>query len=314
MLGFEGEDGEEGGYPYGEYEGGRDENLDRHGWGSALLPNKDIYEGNYFHGMRQGQGLYVFRNGARYNGEWRKGKKSGLGEFIYPDGTRYFGDWKKDLKHGFGAYYYINGDTYEGAWYKGKRDGLGTYTWAKDGTKFIGTWKAGRMIGPAKVMHPRHVYHGPFNLNLQKGFGCFTFDLKIMQHGYYINIKDPAFDYLGGSEEEELRYEEECYGEEEDGMVPLPKGLIPVWRVKSITEYKPELLPPEPVPVPVDESVESLIEVPEVEPQLVTPPGFDVDSGGEEGAHHIYDDPFGTARGLLPETFFCPDDAAATIK
>lgn len=45
-------------YPYGEYEGGRDDQLDRHGFGSALLPNGDIYEGEYYHGKRHGRGNY----------------------------------------------------------------------------------------------------------------------------------------------------------------------------------------------------------------------------------------------------------------
>lgn len=292
-------------FKFQEYEGGRDANLDRHGWGSALLPNKDIYEGNYYHGTKQGKGLYVFRNGARYDGEYRKDKKGGLGEFIYPDGTKYYGDWKKDLKHGFGTYSYCNGDVYEGAWYKNRRHGLGTYTFAKDGTKFIGTWDNGRIIGPAKLLHPRHVYHGPWNLNIQKGVGCFTFDLKVMQHGFYINIRDPRFDYL---EEEEVVQEEEPELDE-SGMARLPRGIIPVWRARCITEYKPDLLPAEPVPIPVHDSVESLIVLSAPEPLPDTPPGFDVPYLTEEGLMHgLFDDPFGTARGLLPDNFFCGDE------
>ena len=45
-------------YPYGEYEGSRDDQLDRHGFGSALLPNGDIYEGSYYHGKRHGKGNF----------------------------------------------------------------------------------------------------------------------------------------------------------------------------------------------------------------------------------------------------------------
>lgn len=57
-MGEEGEGKGEGqeAYPYGEYEGGRDDQLDRHGFGSALLPNGDIYEGYYLHGKRHGRG------------------------------------------------------------------------------------------------------------------------------------------------------------------------------------------------------------------------------------------------------------------
>lgn len=58
IAGEAGETAEER-YPYGEYEGGRDDQLDRHGWGSALLPNGDIYEGEYYHGRRHGKGTVV---------------------------------------------------------------------------------------------------------------------------------------------------------------------------------------------------------------------------------------------------------------
>ncbi|XP_017781157.1 PREDICTED: radial spoke head 1 homolog isoform X1 [Nicrophorus vespilloides] len=128
-------------YPYGEYVGSRDDNLDRHGYGSALLPNGDIYEGNYRRGKRHGKGMYCFRNGSRYDGEWRKvclGLKHGFGQMQYPDGSRYVGHWRKDNKHGNGIYHYINGDNYEGSWYKGFRHGLGTYVYIKDNVVFYG--------------------------------------------------------------------------------------------------------------------------------------------------------------------------------
>lgn len=252
-----GEGGGEGGdkYPYGEYEGSRDENLDRHGFGSALLPNGDIYEGQYFRGKRHGQGMYCFRNGARYNGSWRKELKHGQGEFLYPDGTRYVGDWKKDFKHGQGIYFYINGDTYEGAYYKGKRHGLGTYTYKKVNICHYGMWKEGKMEGPGIITYPNYQYHGNFEWNLPKGPGCFTFDLKYMQHGFYINMRDPAFDYIGA---EELALEETKEDEDATGN---RRGIVPVWRARSITTYQPELLPPEPVPLLIKDSLDSLIDI-----------------------------------------------------
>lgn len=73
------------------YEGERNEAGERHGTGKALLPNGDIYVGEYRDGFRHGKGVYVFKNGARYNGEWRHGHKYGQGTFWYPDGTRYEG-------------------------------------------------------------------------------------------------------------------------------------------------------------------------------------------------------------------------------
>ncbi|XP_050306586.1 radial spoke head 1 homolog [Anthonomus grandis grandis] len=253
----EGGEGGEERYPYGEYEGGRDDQLDRHGWGSALLPNGDIYEGEYYHGRRHGKGLYCFKNGARYDGTWRKGLKHGQGTFLYPDGTKYIGQWKKDFKHGQGTYYYVNGDYYTGFWFKGLRHGLGTYTYKAIDITHYGTWKNGRMEGPGIINYPYYRYHGSFEKNLPKGKGCFTFDGKYMQHGYYLNIRDPAFDYVG-AEDLKIEGQEEAQHPEELGA---PLGIVPIWRARQITEYKTDLLPPEPVPLMVKDSEDSILDI-----------------------------------------------------
>lgn len=54
------------------YEGDRNENKERHGFGKAKLPNGDTYEGQYQNGKRYGTGTYRFSNGARYIGQFRK--------------------------------------------------------------------------------------------------------------------------------------------------------------------------------------------------------------------------------------------------
>lgn len=253
VAGEEGENKET--YPYGEYEGGRDENLDRHGFGSALLPNGDIYEGDYMHGKRHGKGMYCFKNGARYNGQWRKGLKHGKGEFLYPDGSRYTGGWKKDFKHGHGTYYYVNGDTYEGSWLKGIKHGLGTYTYKSLNVTHYGTWREGKMEGSGIINYPYYRYHGNFDKDLPKGPGCFTFDAKYMQHGFFINVRDPKFDYVGAEE-----LDINANPEEEEQKQNLQR-MVPIWRARSITEYKTELLPPEPVALPIKESEDSIIDI-----------------------------------------------------
>ena len=54
--------------PSQTYEGERNEQYERHGFGKATLANADTYEGQYEHGMRHGTGTYRFSNGARYVG------------------------------------------------------------------------------------------------------------------------------------------------------------------------------------------------------------------------------------------------------
>ena len=67
-----------------EYEGGRNNNDERHGVGKATFPNGDTYEGKYEFGRRHGNGTYRFRNSAKYVGEYSKGRRHGHGAFWYP--------------------------------------------------------------------------------------------------------------------------------------------------------------------------------------------------------------------------------------
>ncbi|XP_026298638.1 radial spoke head 1 homolog isoform X2 [Apis mellifera] len=276
-----GERGEEEANPLGLYEGERNEKGDRHGRGKALLPNGDMYVGQYCKGLRHARGLYVFKNGARYDGEWRQGVKYGQGTFWYPDGTRYEGEWKRDTKYGFGVYYYINGDVYEGSWKKNLRHGMGSYLYASTNTKFMGTWIKDRMQGPGQLIHPRHRFHGFWELNLPYGRGCFTFENACMQHGHYVHVKDPDYDETKEIAEEvveppspeptavETEAETDVTGTEitKPEVKPKPfeaprlkKGIIALWRARCITPYNPDLLPPEPVPLQEEISVDSLID------------------------------------------------------
>ncbi|XP_076181496.1 uncharacterized protein LOC143153810 isoform X1 [Ptiloglossa arizonensis] len=266
-----GERGEEEVNPLGEYEGERNDRGERHGHGKTLLPNGDIYIGQYCKGLRHGKGLYVFKIGARYDGEWRRGLKYGQGTFWYPDGTRYEGmkptyenrirfklgnvarawadcacvyntsstcavnsfqsfphksnradsEWKHDTQHGFGVYYYVNGDVYEGSWKKNFRHGMGSYLYADTKTKFMGTWIVDRMQGPGQLIHPRHRFHGFWELNLE------SMDAK--------------------TEASSLK------------PLPLKKDVIPLWRARCITPYNPDLLPPEPVPLQEEVSLDSIV-------------------------------------------------------
>ncbi|XP_076303695.1 radial spoke head 1 homolog [Lasioglossum baleicum] len=257
MSEYPGEKGEEETNPLGLYDGERNDKGDRHGQGKALLPNGDMYVGQYCKGLRHGRGLYVFKIGARYDGDWRHGVKYGQGTFWYPDGTRYDGEWKRDMKYGFGVYYYVNGDIYEGSWKKNYRHGMGSYLYADTNTKFMGTWIADRMQGAGQLIHPRHRFHGFWELNLPYGRGCFTFENACMQHGHYIHIKDPEHDETQGEITED-KIEDENKDPTAVEPIPLKTGIIAVWRARCITPYNPDLLPPEPVPLQEEVSLDSL--------------------------------------------------------
>lgn len=91
------------------------------------------------------------------------------------------GEWKRDTKYGFGVYYYINGDVYEGSWKKNLRHGMGSYLYASTNTKFMGTWIKDRMQGPGQLIHPRHRFHGFWELNLVRNF-CEIMILSLLKH------------------------------------------------------------------------------------------------------------------------------------
>lgn len=56
------------------------------------------------------------------------------------------------------------------------------------------------MHGSGILNYPGYRYHGTFERNLPKGPGCFSFEGTWIQHGFYINMRDPAFDYIGAEQ------------------------------------------------------------------------------------------------------------------
>lgn len=190
---------EEQGTNLGEYEGERNEENERHGFGKAKLPNGDTYEGYYQNGKRYGQGTYKFKNGCRYVGEYVKNKKHGQGTFIYLDGSKYEGNWVDDVREGYGVYHYANGDRYEGEWKEHLRHGQGSYFYAETGSKYVGLWRKGKMTGHGEIIHKNHKYVGKFKENYPKGKSKYVFDIGAEQIGEYLTTAQPPED---GAEED----------------------------------------------------------------------------------------------------------------
>lgn len=213
---------EDDGGPYlGEYEGDRNEEGERHGFGRATLPSGDTYEGHYQAGKRNGNGSYRFKNNARYLGEYLKNKKHGCGVFIYPDGSKYDGMWAEDQRHGNGVYSYVNGDTYDGEWYKNERHGQGIYTYAETGSKYVGHWVYGKPKGAGELVHANHRYQGNWIDSNVQGPGKYIFDIGCEQHGEYIPVEQAP---------EEME-------DEEAVVVTTPKWKA--GKITDITIYRP---------------------------------------------------------------------------
>jgi len=53
----------------------------KHGKGTDIFANGDVYTGNYGFGKPDGYGSYKWKNGSMYVGEFKDGMKHGKGEW-----------------------------------------------------------------------------------------------------------------------------------------------------------------------------------------------------------------------------------------
>eukprot|EP01135_Chromosphaera_perkinsii_P001802 Nk52_evm71s210 gene=Nk52_evmTU71s210 len=190
------DDFEEEGPNLGTYDGERNENYERHGFGKTTLPNGDQYEGYYVSGKRHGAGTYKFKNNSRYIGEYVENQKHGNGTFYFPDGSKYEGSWVNNERSGYGSYTYENGDVYEGEWENGTRHGQGSYSHKETGVTYKGTWAAGKREGRGEIEYNNYKYIGTFANDLPVGEGKFVFHHGTEQLGEYV-VTDSTPDETG---------------------------------------------------------------------------------------------------------------------
>ncbi|KAK3147208.1 hypothetical protein QOZ80_3BG0279480 [Eleusine coracana subsp. coracana] len=69
-----------------------------------LLPNGDLYRGQWRGAVPHGSGKYLWADGCMYEGEWRRGKATGRGRFSWPSGATYEGEFLDGFTHGAGTY------------------------------------------------------------------------------------------------------------------------------------------------------------------------------------------------------------------
>lgn len=73
-----------------------------------------------------GKGVYKWSNGEVYDGEWYQGLKHGYGIWKGVLGDSYIGEWKNSRADGYGVHTWSNGDRYEGEWKACLKHGNGT--------------------------------------------------------------------------------------------------------------------------------------------------------------------------------------------
>lgn len=172
----------------GTYEGSRNEEGQRHGFGEALLPNSDLYKGGYDKNLRNGYGMYVFTDGSRYEGEYVEGVRSGQGLMFYPDGSFYMGGWKDNVRNGHGIYTYANQDRYEGQWADDVKHGIGIYYYAADNSKFVGRFFNNKRDGTGEIYTTEYRYVGNFVDDLPEGDGIFYLFNGFANTGIYVHL------------------------------------------------------------------------------------------------------------------------------
>lgn len=126
-----------------------------HGRGKMVYSNRDVYEGEFKNGQRDGFGKYYYNygDGYLYDGHWRNGKRDGYGVMYMTEvedlsqSERYDCTWKNDRKDGEGFYINYN--------YLGKRDTDGKY---QVSYIFKGSWKDDKRHGSAMIYTTKKLF------------------------------------------------------------------------------------------------------------------------------------------------------------
>ena len=145
--------------------------------GRYIFPNGDLYEGNFDHGIRNGQGIFEsFDLKSRYQGEWRNGRKHGQGQEILPNETEYVGTYRHGWRTGNGLMRWKDGASYQGEFLKDQITGSGTFHWA-DGRIYIGSLENGKMHGSGHFTYPDgKTYAGDYMYNKKHGKGVYKWE------------------------------------------------------------------------------------------------------------------------------------------
>lgn len=133
-------------------------------------PTATSYRGRWYEGRRHGRGELVEAEGV-YRGEFRNGHCHGAGDYEYQDGHRYKGEWSSDRYHGQGTYTFPSGAKYEGAWRAGLQEGRGTMTWVGVAETYVGEWHRGRRHGRGTLKGAKFAYAGTWAYDVRHGQG-----------------------------------------------------------------------------------------------------------------------------------------------
>ena len=119
-----------------------------HGRGIKKMYGGDIYEGTWASGMAHGWGCKLFLDGDQHEGSYVKDKRQGCARcasrcFLvhspYRKIIRFVSPYFSSVCFRYGEYTWKNGDRYEGMWKNGRMCGRGVKTIA-NGDIHVGMW------------------------------------------------------------------------------------------------------------------------------------------------------------------------------
>lgn len=136
-----------------------------HGYGRLELPisftARNIYQGNWKNGLRDGRGTHWNGKGNLYIGQWSNDKRHGQGtyafnlprwqenqytEFWLRENTEnYSGEWANDFYHGQGTFRWAEGQKYVGGFFANEKHGQGTFYYTT-GTARQQFWNFGDFV------------------------------------------------------------------------------------------------------------------------------------------------------------------------
>lgn len=194
------------------YSGGVNINNIRHGYGTLLIEQGNMYIGFWINGKFTGYNILITKNGTLYEGFFNNWKLTGSGikktlsnnfyegsfnNFLREgqgieetDDHIYKGEFKDDMKEGKGEVTYKKDkDYYRGEFKRNLINGEGEYIW-NNGNKYIGTFVNGKMEGKGRYeMNNGAVYEGEYKEGIREGKGKYQWSNGVTFEGEFLNGK-----------------------------------------------------------------------------------------------------------------------------
>jgi hypothetical protein len=125
------------------------------GNGILVDSDKNVYDGEFRKGFKQGMGKFQYLNGDSYTGEFSENHFEGKGQMTYKNSEIFCGDYKGGMRYGYGMFQSLEGDSYEGFWKNNIYNGQGTLR-KKDGIVIEGEFADGLLLDGcvAKIVYP----------------------------------------------------------------------------------------------------------------------------------------------------------------